>query len=53
MEVQLLDAGGRLVMRAVGFGERVLSTADRSPGRYTVVVVQGGVRSAQAVVLGR
>lgn len=53
MEVQLLDAGGRLVMRAVGFGERVLSTADRSPGRYTVVVVQGGVRSAQALVLGR
>ncbi len=51
VEVQLLDASGRSVLRLAGNGEQVLSTATLSPGRYTVLVVQGGVRSAQAVVL--
>jgi hypothetical protein len=53
VEVQLLDASGRSAMRVAGSGEQVLNTAALSPGRYTVVVVQGGARSAQAVVLHR
>jgi len=52
-EVQLLDAGGRMVMRQAGRGERVLHTDGLAPGLYTVVVVQNGARSAQAAMLRR